>query len=106
MVGWSNTSGCVLSSVSIAADSATSDCGSGLCIKVVRRVHQHADLGLKIRRTPIQNIMLLLLVDASLNIGGLVGSQGGYMCGVTDKSLLERKDAPSSPMAWRSFKMS
>ena len=33
LVGWSNTSGCVLSSVSIAADSATTDCGPGLCIK-------------------------------------------------------------------------
>ena len=56
---------------------------------VVRRVHQHADLGLKIRRIPVQNMTLLLHVDASLNTGGLVGSQGGYICGVTDKSLLE-----------------
>ena len=70
---------------------------------VVRRVHQHADLGLKIRRTPVQNMMLLLHADASLNTGGLVGSQGGYICGVT---LLEGRDAPWSPMAWRSFKMS
>ena len=53
-------------------------CGSNL---VVRRVHQHANMG-------------------------LVGSQGGYICGVTDKSLLEGRDAPWSPMAWRSFKMS
>ena len=34
---------------------------------VVRRVHQHADLGLKTRRMPVQNMMLLLHVDASLN---------------------------------------
>ena len=27
------TSGCVLSSVSIAANSATTDCGTGLCMK-------------------------------------------------------------------------
>ena len=73
---------------------------------VVRRVHQHADLGLKIRRMPVQNMMLLLHVDASLNSGGLVGSQGAYICGVTDKSLLEGSDAPWSPMAWRSVKMS
>ena len=33
LVGWSNTSGCVLSSVSIAANSATTDCFSGLCIQ-------------------------------------------------------------------------
>ena len=78
-------------------------CGSNL---VVRRVHQHADLGLKIRRKPVRNKMLLLHVDASLNTGGLVGSQGGYICGVTDKSLLEGCDAPWSPMAWRSSKMS
>ena len=78
-------------------------CGSNM---VVRRVHQHADLGLKIRRIPVQNMMLVLHVDASLNTGGLVGSQGGFICGVTDKSLLERCDAPWSPMAWRSFKMS
>ena len=45
-------------------------CGSNM---VVRRVHQHADLGLKIRRIPVQNMMLLLHVDASLNTGGLVG---------------------------------
>ena len=32
-------------------------CGSNL---VVRRVHQHVDLGLKIRRIPVQNMMLLL----------------------------------------------
>ena len=50
--------------------------------------------------------MLLLHVDASLNTGGLVGSQGGFFCGVTDKSLLEGCDVPWSPMAWRSFKMS
>ena len=37
-------------------------CGSSM---VVRRVHQHADLGLKIRRIPVQNMMLLLHVDAS-----------------------------------------
>ena len=78
-------------------------CGSNL---VVRRVHQHADLGLKIRRTPVHNMMLLLHVDASLNTGGPVGSQGGYVGGVADKSLLEGCDAPWSPMAWRSFKMS
>ena len=51
-------------------------------------------------------MMLLLHVDASLNTGGLVGSQGGFFCGVTDKSLLEGCDVPWSPMAWRSFKMS
>ena len=73
---------------------------------VVRRVHQHADLGLKIRRISVQSMMLLLHVDASLNTGGLVGSQGGYICSVTDKSLLEGRDAPWSPTAWRSFKMS
>ena len=73
---------------------------------VVRRVHQHADFGLKIRRMLVQCMMLLLHVDASFNTGGLVGSQGGYICGVTDKSLLEGRDAPWSPMAWRSFKMS
>ena len=38
---------------------------------VVRRVHQHADLGLKIRRILVRNVMLLLHVDASLNAGGL-----------------------------------
>ena len=73
---------------------------------VVRRVHQHLDLGLKIRRVPVQNNILLLHVDASLNTGGLVGSQGGYICGVTDQSLLDGKSAPWSPLAWRSFKMS
>ena len=73
---------------------------------VVRRVHQHADLGLKIRRIPVRNMMLLLHVDASLNTGGLVGSQDGYICGVSDKSLLEGCVPPWSPMAWRSFKMS
>ena len=73
---------------------------------VVRRVHQHLDLGLKIRRVPVQNVILLLHVDASLNTGGLVGSQGGYICGVTDQSLLDGKSAPRSPLAWRSFKMS
>ena len=73
---------------------------------VVRRVHQHLDLGLKIRRVPVQNMILLLHVDASLNTGGLVGSQGGYICGVTDQSLLDGKSAPWSPLAWRSFKMS
>ena len=78
-------------------------CGSSM---VVRRVHQHADLGLKIRRIPVQNMMLLLHVDASLNTGGVVGSQGGYICGVTDKSLLEGCDVPWSLMAWRSFNMS
>ena len=46
---------------------------------VVRRVHQHSDLGLKIRRVSLQNMMLLLHVDASLNAGGPVGSQGGYI---------------------------
>ena len=60
---------------------------------VVRRAHQHSDLGLKIRRVPAQNMLLLLHVDASLNTGDLVGSQGGYICGVTDQSLLEGKSA-------------
>ena len=85
---------------SIAADLATTDCFGQLCASsmMVRRVHQHAHLGLKIRRMPVQSMML--------NNGGLVGSQGGYICGVTDKSLLEGRDAPWSPMAWRSFKMS
>ena len=56
---------------------------------VVRRVHQHLDLGLKIRRVLVQNMILLLHVGASLYAGGLVGSQGGYSCGVTDQSLLD-----------------
>ena len=50
-------------------------CGSNL---VVRFVHQHADLGLKIRRIPVHNMMLLLHVDASLNTersGWLTGRQ-------------------------------
>ena len=34
-------------------------------------------------------MMLLLHVDASFNTGGLVGSQGGIICGVTDKSSPE-----------------
>ena len=73
---------------------------------VVRRVHQHLDLVLKIKRVPVQNMILLLHVDASLNIGGLVASQGGYICGVTDQSLLDGKSAPWSPLASRSFYMS
>ena len=51
-------------------------------------------------------MMLLLHVDASLNTRGLVGTQSGYICGITDKSLLEGCGAPWSPMAPRSFKMS
>ena len=70
---------------------------------VVRRVHQHLDLGLKIRRVPVQNMILLSHVDASLSGGGLVGSQGGHICGVTDQSLLDGKRAPWSPLAWRVF---
>ena len=64
---------------------------------VVRKVHQHSDLGLKIRRVPVQNMIFLLHVDASLNTGGRVGSQGGYICGVTDQSLLDGKSAAWSP---------
>ena len=71
---------------------------------VVRRVHQHLDLGFKIRRVPVQNMILLLHGDASLNTGGLVGSQGGYICGVSDQSLLDVKSAPWSPLAWRTLK--
>ena len=73
---------------------------------VVRRVHQHSDLGLKIGRVSLQNMMLLLHVDASLNAGGLVGSQGRCFCGGTDQSLLEDKNAPWTPLAWCSFKLS
>ena len=51
----------------------------------------------------MKNMILLLHVDASLNTGGLVGSQGGYICGVTDQSLPDGKSAPWSPLAWRSF---
>ena len=72
---------------------------------VVRKVHQYSDLGLKIRRVPVQNMILLLHVDASLNTGGLVGSQGGFICGVTDQSLQDGTSAPWSPLAWRYFKM-
>ena len=44
-------------------------------------------------------MMLLLHGGASLNTGGLVvGSQGGYICGVTDKSCLKLRDAQQSPM--------
>ena len=49
--------------------------------------------------------MLLLHVGAPLNTGGLVGSQGGYICGVADKQLLKGCDAPWSPMTWISFTM-
>ena len=38
---------------------------------VVRRVHQHLDLGLKMKRVPVQNMIFLLHVDASLNTGVL-----------------------------------
>ena len=67
-------------------------------------VHQYLDLGLKIRRVPVQNMILLLHVDVSLNTGGLVDSQGGYICGVTDQSLLDGKRAQWSPLAWRYLK--
>ena len=53
---------------------------------VVRRVHQHADVGLKF-------------------CGGLVGSQSCYICGPTDKLLLKACAAPWCPRAWR-FRMS
>ena len=105
LVGWSITSGFVLSSVSIAANLASTNCHVCASSMVVRRVQHNAELGLKIRRIPVRNMMLLWHVDASLNTGGLTGSQGGYICGVTDKSLLEGCDAPWSPMAWSSFKM-
>ena len=96
-----------MSSVPIAANSSTANSCTSLRIKlVVRRVRQHLDLGLKIRRVPVQNMILLVHVDASLNAGGLVGSQGGYICGVTDQSLLDGKSVPWSPLACRSFKMS
>ena len=75
-------------------------CGSNL---VVRRVNQHADLGLKIRRILVRNMMLLLHVDASLNTGGLVGSQGGFFFGVTDKSMLEGCDVKMYPLHGRSY---
>ena len=42
--------------------------------------------------------ILLLHIDASLNTGGLVGSQGGYICGVADQSLLDGKSAQWSPL--------
>ena len=71
----------------------------------MRHVHQYADEGHKISRILV-HMVLQLHVDASLNIGGLVGSLGGYICGVTDKTLLDGCVAPWSPMAWRSFKMS
>ena len=54
----------------------------------------------------MQNMILLVHVDASLNTGSLVGSQDGYIRGVTDQPLLDGKSAPSSPLAWRSCKMS
>ena len=101
LVGWSNASRCVL--VKCLNCCRLLPQPSSV---VVRRVHQHADLGLKIRGMPVQQMMLPLHVDPTLHTGGLVGSQGGYICGVTVKSLLEGKDAPWSPMAWRSFKMS
>ena len=43
-------------------------------------------------------MMLLLHVDASLNTGGLVGSQGAYICGTTVQSVLE-VSAPRSLLA-------
>ena len=42
----------------------------------------------------MQNMILLLHVDASLNNGDLFGSQGGYISGVTDQSVLDGKSAP------------
>ena len=73
---------------------------------VMHCVHQHADLDLKIRRIPVQNMMFLLHVNASLNTDVLVNSQGGNVGGDTCKSSLEGCNVPWSPMAWRSFKMS
>ena len=77
-------------------------CGSNL---VVRRVNQHADLGLKIRRILVRNMMLLLHVDASLNTGGLVGSQGGFFCGVTDKVNAGRMRCEDVPVAWEILRL-
>ena len=62
---------------------------------VFRKVHQHSNLGVKVRRVSLQNMMLLLHVDASLNAAGLVGSQSG----VTNQSLLEEKSAPWTPVS-------
>ena len=44
---------------------------------VVRKVHQRLDLCLKIRRVPVQNMILLLHVDASLNTDGLLAHRAG-----------------------------
>ena len=60
----------------------------------------------QILHQPTVAIMLLLHVDASLNTGGLLGSRGGYIFGVTDQSVLERRNAPCSPLAKRSFTIS
>ena len=91
---------CQVSQLQQTLSTVAQVCASSM---VVRKVHQNLDLGLKIRRVPVQNMILLLHVDASLNTGGLAGSQGGYICGVTDQSLLDGKTAPWSPLAWRSF---
>ena len=69
----------------------------GASSMVVRRVQQHSDLGLKIRRVSMKNMTVLLQVDDSLNADGLVGSQGGYTCGVTDQSLQEGKKRSMDP---------
>ena len=53
----------------------------------------------------VQNMMLLLHVDASLNIGGLVGHRVATFV-VLQTSHCWMDAMPWSPMAWRSFKMS
>ena len=79
-----------LASVSTATDSATTDCGAGLCVKHGGTPSTPAfRLGSQDQTNAIQNMMLLLHLDASLNTGGFVGSQGGYICGDTDQPLLE-----------------
>ena len=56
-------------------------------------------------KLPIQKVMLLVHVVASLNADGRVGIQGGYLRGVTDKSLPEGKSASWTRLTWRSHKM-
>ena len=84
-----------MSSVSVATNSSTTNSCTSLSIK--RGGSQGSSVsgfGSQDQASSRAKHDILFHVDASLNTGGLVGSQGGHICGVTDQSLLDGKSAP------------
>ena len=73
--------------------------------QLVHRARQHADVSVTVRHIPWSELCIVFHSDAGFANAAQSRTQAGYILAFTDKNLDSDRQAPWSPVAWKSMKL-